>query len=87
MNYERERCLAEQHAMSALASENWRMAAHNLFNASRMTLGMARGSAGRTRDSLFRLAKQYEVRGDQALTKHKTAQDSPKQRETGQNQP
>lgn len=70
MNYERERMLAEARAKAALSDDDWCMAAYNLFNAGRATLRMAAAAQGRTRDSLFRLAKRYEARGDQALSKN-----------------
>ncbi|MFO7976362.1 MAG: ATP-binding protein [Candidatus Hydrogenedentota bacterium] len=69
MNYERERMLAEARAKTALNDEDWRMAAYNLFSAGRMTLRMAEAARGKTRDSLVRLAKRYEERGEQALSK------------------
>jgi len=67
MDYERERRMAEARAKKSLAARDWPMVAYHLFNASRMTLRLAERAEGRTRDSLVRLAKQYEARGDQAL--------------------
>lgn len=67
MNYERERQRAEAHAKAAVAEGNWRMAAYNLFNASRMTLRLSDASSGRTRGGFTRLARRYEAWGDEAL--------------------
>lgn len=69
MNYERERMLAEARAKAAVGDGNWRMAAYNLFNASRVTVRMARTADSKTSDSLARLAKRYRMRGDQALAR------------------
>lgn len=69
MNYERERVLAERRAKEALPKGDWHLVAYNLFQASRMTLGLAQHSRGRTRTSLVRLAKHYETWGDNALSK------------------
>jgi len=71
MDYERERCLAEQHAKQALAKQEWPLVGFHLYHASRMSLRMARGAQGLTRDSLWRLAKAYEARGDLAVAKLK----------------
>ena len=72
MDYERERRMAEAQARKALADKDWRMVAYHLYNAARMSLRMAGRAEGRTRESLLRLAKRYQARGDQALGAVKT---------------
>ena len=67
MDHDRERRTAEAQAKSAIADNDWRMVAYHLYRASRATHKMANGAEGRTRESLHRLAKNYESRGDQAL--------------------
>lgn len=78
MNYDRERRLAEQKAKQALEDKDLRMAAYYLFKAARLTLQLAGHTDGRTRDSLKRLAKKYEERGDKLLLKAKQDESRPK---------
>ncbi|MBP8128094.1 MAG: ATP-binding protein [Candidatus Hydrogenedentes bacterium] len=83
MNYDRERRLAEQKAKGALEDKDLRMAAYYLFKAARLTLQLAGRTEGRIRDSLKRLAKKYEERGDRLLLKVKQDESRPKRRVPG----